>query len=194
MSNTESVAKTNKNEKPDKDKITLKEMIFDWANTMFFFIVIVLLIMTFFFRQVTVDGPSMNDTLQDKDRLIVSSFMYDPKPGDIVIVSHGENYNEPIVKRVIATAGQTLSIDYSTGEVKVDGVVLDEPYIKGVTGAVPNPADIPEVIPEGYVFVMGDNRENSADSRSKKIGLVPVENIIGKAVFRLFPFSSFGVI
>lgn len=176
----------------EKDRITLKELVFDWTNTMFFFIAVVLIVMTFFFRQVTVDGPSMNDTLLDKDRLIVSSFLYTPQDGDIVIISHGENYDHPIVKRVIATAGQKLAINYETGEVKVDGVVIDEPYIKGFTCSVPNPADVPEIIPEGYVFVMGDNRENSADSRSKKIGLVPVQNIIGKAIFRIFPFDSFG--
>ena len=120
--------------------------------------------------------------------------MYTPQYGDIVVISHGENYNEPIIKRVIATEGQALSINYETGEVSVDGVILDEDYIKGMTIELKHPLDIPERIPEGYVFVMGDNRQGSLDSRSVDIGLIPVENIIGKAEFRIFPLNSIGSI
>ena len=137
---------------------------------------------------------SMKETLHDKDRLLVSCFDYVPKNGDIVIVTHGENLDEPIVKRVIATAGQHLEINYANGEVSVDGKVLDEKYIVGTTIPVPNATVIPEVIPDGYVFVMGDNREHSLDSRSATVGLVPVENIIGKAFIRIYPFDSFGFV
>ena len=178
----------------DDDRITVSEIAFEWANTLFVALVVVFLIMTFFFRQVTVNGRSMNDTLQNDDRLIVESFMYTPQYGDIVIITHGEKYDEPIVKRVIATAGQKLTINYETNEVIVDGTVLDEPYIKGRTIQLQNSTEIPDVIPEGYVFVMGDNREDSLDSRSVKIGLIPVGNIIGKAVFRIFPFDKFGFV
>ncbi len=181
-------------ETEDDDRVPISEIVFEWANTLFAALVVVLLIMTFFFRQVTVNGRSMNDTLQNDDRLIVASFMYTPACGDIVIITHGEKYNEPIVKRIIATEGQKLSIDYETNEVTVDGTVLDEPYIKGKTIQRPNPTEIPDVIPEGYVFVMGDNREDSLDSRSVKIGLIPVENIIGKAFFRIAPFDKFGFV
>ncbi|MGN1457069.1 MAG: signal peptidase I [Acutalibacteraceae bacterium] len=176
----------------ETEKVTPAAMVFEWTNALVTALIIVLLLLTFVFRQVTVNGTSMTDTLKNGDRLIVSNFMYTPKNNDIVVISHGNNYSEPIIKRVIATEGQSLSINYDTGEVVVDGVLLDEPYIKGVTRQLRNPIDIPAVIPEGYVFVMGDNREGSLDSRSTEIGLIPVENIIGKAEFRIYPFNSIG--
>lgn len=176
----------------EEETISVTSFIFEWANAFMVALIVVVLLLTFVFRQVTVSGHSMEDTLSDKDRLIISSFMYKPQYGDIVVISHGENYDDPIIKRVIATEGQSLSINYDTGEVSVDGVILDEEYIKGMTIRLRNPIDIPEKIPEGYIFVMGDNREGSLDSRSNEIGLIPVENIIGKAELRIYPFSSFG--
>ncbi len=177
-----------------EETFTVTGLVFEWANVFIIAIIFVVLIFTFVFRQVTVDGESMTDTLKNGDRLIISNFMYTPQYGDIVVISHGENYNEPIIKRVIATEGQALSINYETGEVSVDGVILDEDYIKGMTIELKHPLDIPERIPEGYVFVMGDNRQGSLDSRSVDIGLIPVENIIGKAEFRIFPLNSIGSI
>lgn len=178
--------------KAGEARISLTAFIFEWVNAFMTAIVVVVLMLTFVFRQVTVSGPSMNDTLSDKDRLIITNFMYTPQYKDIVVISHGQNYKDPIIKRVIATAGQKLSIDFNTGDVSVDGVVLEEDYIKGTTGLISDPLEIPEVIPEGYVFVMGDNRENSKDSRSTDIGLIPVKNIIGKVVLRIYPVSQFG--
>lgn len=134
----------------------------------------------------------MNHTLQDKDRLLVSCFNYTPQNGDIVVVTHGKDLDEAIIKRVVATAGQHLTIHYDTNEVIVDGVLLNESYAVGKTISLPNSTQIPDVIPEGYVFVMGDNREHSLDSRSAKVDLIPVENIIGKAFMRIFPFDTFG--
>ena len=168
------------------------EIVFDWASALSFALVFVLLLLTFVFRQVTVNGSSMNNTLNNGDRLGVTNFMYTPQYGDIIVVSHGNDYEDAIIKRVIATPGQSLLIDYNTGEVQVDGVILDEKYIKGDTVKLSNSTDIPDKIPEGYVFVMGDNRENSLDSRSNDIGLIPYSNIVGKAVFRIYPFNSFG--
>lgn len=176
----------------DEQPVTAAGFVFEWTNALFTALIIVFLLLTFVFRQVTVNGESMMDTLKNGDRLIVSSLMYTPKNGDIVVVSHGNNYSEPIIKRVIATEGQSLSINYDTGAVTVDGVLLDETYIKGTTRQLRNPLSIPSVIPEGYVFVMGDNREHSLDSRSNEIGLIPVENIIGKAEFRIYPFNTIG--
>lgn len=183
---------SHQSEAPQAGGIRVVDLVFEWANTLFIFLTVVLLVMTFFFRQVTVNGPSMNDTLSSGDRLVVSGFLYDPQPGDIVVVTHGAEHDEPIIKRVIAVEGQSLWIDYTTGEVYVNGALLDEPYIKGTTVMEQFPLEIPEVIPEGYVFVMGDNRENSLDSRSTKIGMIPKQNIIGKAIFRFFPFNTFG--
>ena len=173
-------------------EMTLLEVVFEWTSALIFALVFVLLLLTFVFRQVTVSGPSMNDTLQDGDRLIVTNMMYEVQDGDIIVASHGENYDNAIIKRVIATAGQSLSINYDTGEVKVDGVVLREHYIKGTTKEPSRPLDVPETIPEGYVFVMGDNREHSLDSRSTDIGLIPYNNIVGKVIFRMYPWYSLG--
>lgn len=175
-----------------EEEFNLTSFIFEWSNAFIIAIIFVVIMLTFVVRQVTVSGGSMNDTLIDGDRLIVSSLMYTPENGDIVVISHGSSYDEPIIKRVIALGGQSLSIDYDTGEVAVDGVILNEPYIKGITRRLRHPLDIPEVIPEGYVFVMGDNREGSLDSRSTDIGLIPTSNIIGKAQIRIWPFDNIG--
>ena len=193
MSENKNVEKKIDNE-TEEESIKLSQIIYDIAGTIFLAIILLFITMTFFARQVTVSGPSMEETLHDKDRLLVSCFDYVPKNGDIVIVTHGENLNELIVKRVIATQGQKLDINYATGDVSVDGKVIDEKYIVGTTIPVPNATVIPEVIPDGYVFVMGDNREHSLDSRSATVGLVPVENIIGKAFIRIYPFDSFGLL
>ncbi len=183
--------------KEKDDTITLTEFLFDWIGTMIAALVVVLLLLTFVVRQVTVSGGSMTDTLKNDDRLLVTNFMYTPQNGDIVVISHGSNYSDPIIKRVIATGGQRLDINYDTGEVIVDGVLQNEPYIKGTTRMLSNSLSLEEydnIIPEGYVFVMGDNREGSLDSRSKEIGLIPLNNIIGKAQWRISPFDKFGTV
>ncbi len=176
----------------EEEGISLSQFIFDLAKTLLTAVLSLLLLMAFFLRQVTVDGPSMNDTLQHEDRLLVSCFQYTPQCGDIVIVTHGRYLEDSIVKRVIAVAGQSIDIDNATGDVIVDGVLLKEDYILGTTRRLANSVTLPMVIPEGYVFVMGDNREHSLDSRSTTIDLIPVENIIGKAVFRWYPLNGFG--
>lgn len=134
----------------------------------------------------------MVETLQNGDKLIVTNFNYTPKPNDIIVISHGKEYAEPIVKRVIATAGQTLKLDYENDRILVDGVVIDEPYLDVSTFCnVEADYEIPEVIPDGMIFVMGDNRGVSMDSRDSRIGLISVDNVIGKAQFVVYPFSDF---
>ena len=177
-----------------EEKFTFATFIYDWAGTLLIAFAVLLLAMTFFCRQITVNGDSMNNTLQSNDRLLVLNFMYTPQCGDIVVCTHGESLKEPIIKRVIAVEGQHLEIDYMNDRVIVDGEVLDETYAKGMTIRLSNSTSIPDVIPEGYVFVMGDNREDSLDSRSRRVGLIPVENIIGKAVYRIYPFEKFGAV
>ena len=166
---------------------------FEWLETFVQAIIIVVMLMTFAFRVVTVDGDSMRETLHNQDRLIVMRWDYTPKNGDIVVISQGRFVDKPIIKRVIATEGQSLEIDYSAGTVTVDGKVLNETYIKEPMWRQGN-ADIPKVIPKGYYFVMGDNRNNSADSRFTEVGLIPREHIVGKASFRVFPLNAIGVL
>ena len=136
-----------------------------------------------------VGGTSMEHTLKSGDIVLVTRLDRKPADGDIVMVSHGETYNEPIIKRVIATEGQTLELDYDNDQVKVDGVVLSEPYLYNETALGSYTADyeIPSTIPEGKVFVMGDNRMYSLDSRNSKIGLIDAENITGKVIFHFTP-------
>lgn len=166
---------------------------FDWIRCIIFAISIVVICLTFVFRLVDVDGTSMESTLESKDKVIVTNLFYTPKDGDIVVISHGAEYTKPIIKRVIATEGQTIKLDYENDRIIVDGVVLDEPYINDSTFAGNyGDYDIPEVVPAGKVFVMGDNRRVSLDSRRTEIGLIGVENVIGKAQFVAFPFNDFG--
>ena len=164
--------------------------LYDWIRCVIFAIAIVVVCLTFVFRLVEVDGSSMDDTLQNKDKVIVTNLFYTPHDNDIVVISHAEKYDKPIIKRVIATEGQTLKLDYENDKIIVDGVVIPESYIKGTTFSNNvGDNDIPEVIPKGKIFVMGDNRQVSLDSRSKQIGLIDVNNVIGKAQVVAFPFD-----
>ena len=114
-------------------KESLLAFVFETAEFLTKIFAVMLIIITFFFRQVTVNGNSMNDTLQNNDRLLVWSFCYEPKPNDIVTITHGAKLDDMLIKRVIAVGGQRLDIDYSKNEVSVDGVLLHEDYIKGRT-------------------------------------------------------------
>lgn len=164
-------------------------LVYDLVGTLCTALLVVSLLFTFVFRQVTVVGESMMDTLQDEDRLLISCLFYTmPKQGDIVIVNR--YVEDPLIKRVIAVAGQSIEIDAESGEVLVDGEVLSEPYVHyenlryDLTAAV--------VVPEGYIFVMGDHRDNSLDSRTDSVGFVDVRDIVGKAFWRIRPLSDWG--
>ena len=164
--------------------------VYDWLGSLFMALIVVLLIMTFAFRIIDVDGRSMEPTLIDTDKVVITDLFYTPHDGDIVIISHAEEYTKPLVKRVIATAGQDLKIDYNNNAVYVDGKKLDEPYIQGVTVR----GDVPEdqlngIVPEGKVFVMGDNRGISLDSRYQQIGFIDEDLIIGKAQLDVIPHT-----
>ncbi len=148
--------------------------------------VVVLLLFTFVFRIFVVSGPSMNNTLKNGERIVVSDVLYTPKRGDIVCF-YSESEDEVLVKRVIATEGQTVNIDFSG--VYVDGEKLDENYIDGQL-TVPQTVDMPHVVEKDHVFVLGDNRGVSLDSRYEKIGDIHEHDIFGKLLFRLSPFGK----
>lgn len=156
----------------------------------------IMLIFAFVFRLNIVDGHSMDVTLAHGEYLGVSDLFYEPTPGDIVIVHkiNADPYDNPIVKRVIATEGQTVDIDFSTWTLRVDGEVVDEPY-RYLSNDYLLTADwnFPITVGENEIFVMGDNRNNSADSRTEEIGMIDERCVIGKAYVRVFPINKFEV-
>lgn len=168
---------------------------FDWLESLMQALVLVVIVMAFFIRPVSVKGTSMLNTLHDADKVIVLKYGYVPKNGDVVVISPVKNLKDAIIKRVIATEGQTISIDFTDGSVTVDGKKLDEPYIRERMW-LQGDGDItyPYVVPKGHCFVMGDNRNGSLDSRFKEVGIIPNEKIVGKASMVIFPFSRFGII
>ena len=161
--------------------------LYEWAQALVCSVLAVVLLFTFVIRLIGVDGHSMVPTLQDGDRLLVLNAMLDNdyEYGDIVVLRKDTFLEEPIVKRVIATEGQTVDIDFVSGAVYVDGELLED-YINEPT-YVEEGTEFPLTVPEGSIFVMGDNRNHSSDSRSSDLGTVDTRYVIGKAVFLLFP-------
>ncbi|NCA68472.1 MAG: signal peptidase I [Clostridia bacterium] len=148
------------------------------------------LLFLFAFKYVTVDGTSMLDTLEDGQKLIITDLVsYDQ--GDIVVICEPGN-EKPLVKRIIAVGGQTVDIDFANWTVSVDGVALDEPYVRYIYGASMKAYGFSGhiIVPEGTVFVMGDNRNGSTDSRV--LGCIDKRNILGKVIYRVFPIKTFG--
>ena len=204
----------------EEKKGSILSDLFEIAESTLIAVFVMMMIITYFLHPVNISGHSMVPTLNkefdlDKvqDKILMSMVYTDVNYGDIIVIDNDANYllddngevyvpdqkmsrtlNQCIIKRVIAVSGQRLDINYDTNEVIVDGVVQYEPYIKGNTRQLSNSVSLEDynnIIPEGYLFVMGDNREGSLDSRSKDIGLIPVSNVIGKAQIFIYPFDKF---
>lgn len=203
------------NDRKNNDKQSMVAEIFDYYELCIYSLCAVIVLFSFFIRLCRVDGQSMEDTLHHGEMLVVSDVFYTPERGDIIVfhqtgsqsqgVYWGYSLNEPVVKRVIATGGEWIDIDYVDGKLEVtiydsnmeNPRVLDETYAKYSGVALANPAgsySYPLRIPEGYVFVMGDNRWHSSDSRSSIIGLVDTRRILGHALMRLTPFDKMGAV
>lgn len=199
----------NKGNSEKKGKKLLRDII-DIAESTAITMFIVILLFTYILHPVNVVGTSMVPTLQDEDKVFMTTIIPDISYGDIIVIDNDKAYlldendevvsrdsyqlNECIIKRVIAEGGQTVDIDFSTGNVTVDGNILDEPYINAPTLTDEGAFDFPITVPEGYYFVMGDNRNASSDSRHPYVGFIKKSQIYGKAIIRYAPFENFRIL
>lgn len=172
----------------------LESDLFGLLESFVYTLTVIVLVFSFVAPITKVSGASMEPTLYDGEIMLVWGFAYTPSQNDVVIVNNPTiEYldGQSIVKRVVATGGQSVVINYEENQVLVDGVALDEPYIAEHMRPIYGATDLePIVVPEGYVFVLGDNRNHSADSRSSEIGLVDERYVIGKVLCGIWPVSA----
>ena len=173
----------------------LSESVFEWLEIFIISVAAVFILFSFVARIAVVDGSSMYPTLSHNDKLLVRQIFYTPKQGDI-IVCQSENYglDKPLVKRIIATEGQKVRLDRENWKIYVNGFAIDEPYLVQGSGLMINwEYETDEiVVPQGHVFVLGDNRNNSLDSRFYGVGFIDERYIIGQVIYRFLPFDGFG--
>ncbi len=187
------------NQEPEQkaeEKGSFKLDLFFWMQALIGALVFLILTFTLVGRVIGVVGGSMLSTLHEGDLLLLQSVGYTPKQGDVVVLRKSSFMTEPIVKRVIAVAGQHVQVDYATGQVYVDGEALDEPYINEVMVDPLDPLEtvLDVTVPEGSIYVMGDNRNHSSDSRDERLGTVDTRYVLGRALWILTPFDHFGAI
>ena len=178
------------------------DTLLDWIESFFFAVFIVILIFTFILRTVVVVGKSMNPTFEGSDRLIITHLASTPEKGDVLVMNcHG--LNETIIKRCIATEGDKVKIDYNSGKVFVNDKEISDDYInepmidkkyKFEISYCVSDGVYEYNVPEDKVFVMGDNRNNSSDSRCGEVGFIDEDDILGKVIFRIYPFDKVGMI
>lgn len=168
------------------------KFVYEWMDSLVFAFITILLVFTFLFRIVGVKGTSMVPTLQNGNWLAVRAINTEIQRGDIVVVTQPNDLNEPIIKRVIGLSGDKININFETGEVTVNGTLLNEPYISESTHRRFD-VTFPVTVPEGCVFVMGDNRNDSLDSRSSVIGFIDCNYVLGVAEFRIIPFGDWKI-
>ena len=172
-------------------------LIFEWAEDLVIAVAVVTLFFTFITRVVSVDGASMNPNYQNGDRVLVTAHSFRVEPGDVVIVTKADAV--PMIKRVVAVAGQTVDFDNAQGAVLVDGVPFDDSAYGIPTGITKiswsnyQALNFPVVVPKDSVFVLGDNRALSKDSRYAEVGMIHNSSILGTAFLKIFPFDRFGV-
>ena len=184
--------KKNKAKEQVSPEVQARREAYDWIQSLISALLICVLVFVFVIRIMDVNGSSMVPTLKNGDKVLVSGLLYEPDRGDIVVFKKDSyNDNKALVKRVIAVAGDTVNIDFDNGIVYVNGEAIEEAYLDGSTN---NKLDFigPQTVPENCLFVMGDNRNASTDSRDKRIGMVDKRLVIGKVLLVVYPFSGFG--
>ena len=189
MADTQAVKKENEPE----EQATLGQSLYSWLQAVAPVIIGIVLVFTFVGRLTPVDGPSMEPTLWHGDMMVVRSLGYTPKQGDVVVLTKPfENITGPIVKRVIAVGGQTVEIDYAANTIYVDGEEIPQDYILEPMEQKSWQTISTITVPEGEVFVMGDNRNKSTDSRDARLGAIDEDYVLGKVVCGLWPPSKIG--
>lgn len=175
-------------------EILNRREVYDWIQCLITALIICVMIFVFFIRVIDVVGTSMLPTLQHGNKMLVSGFLYKPKYGDVVVFK-ADSYDpdKALVKRVIAVGGDDINIDFDKGIVYVNGEPIEESYINELTKTKLDFIG-PKEVPEGCVFVMGDNRNASTDSRDSRIGMVDSRLILGKVYFVLFPLDDFKLV
>lgn len=167
--------------------------LFEWYDALVFALAAIVLIFLLFVRVITVSGHSMEPTLYGGEHVLVQSMLYEPRRGDVVVVDGYSAYGAPLVKRIIGLAGDVIDIDFSTGTVTRNGEVLEEAYISAPT-TLQLDVEFPVTVPAGRVFVLGDNRPGSKDSRSSEIGFPDERDLLGKVLWRITPLNKFGAV
>lgn len=164
----------------------------EFAELLIGALVSAILILTLVCRTGVVDGSSMVPTMHHGDRYLISDLFYTPEQGDIVVFRPEIEGEESLwIKRIIALEGQTVYINPDNYRVYVDGKLLDEPYLIG-GGTIPHSTENPITVPEGCVYVLGDNRALSHDSRYKDLGCVEIDQLAGRVLLRFWPLDAFG--
>lgn len=181
---------------PEKESVSFKMDLYFWTQALITALVSLILLFSLVGRVIGVKGSSMVPTLHNNDLLLLRSIGYTPKQGDVVVLRKQSFLTEPIVKRVIAVGGQHVTVDYGDGAVYVDGVALEEPYInEAMTYSLSPSMNVLDVtVPEGSIYVLGDNRNHSSDSRHELLGTVDTRYVLGQAFWVISPLSSFGSI
>ena len=180
--------------KETEEKFSWKKNVMLYLHDLIYMLAAIIIVLLLLFRVVIVSGPSMYNTLWDGDWLLVLSsvFYQEPQAGDIIVASQDSfNDGEPIIKRVIAMEGQTVDIDFEAGIVYVDGKALEEDYTYTPTN-IEEGMTFPLVVEPGCIFVMGDNRNSSKDSRNPEIGLIDKREVLGKALLLVYPGTHEG--
>ncbi|MBQ7472868.1 MAG: signal peptidase I [Oscillospiraceae bacterium] len=188
----------NKTTKKKKEKVSpevqARREAYDWIQSLISALLICVLVFVFVIRIMDVNGSSMSPTLINGDKVLVSGLFYEPDRGDIVVFKKDSyNDNKALVKRVIAVEGDVVNIDFDNGIVYVNGEAVEEAYLSVSTNTKLDFIG-PQTVPENCLFVMGDNRNASTDSRDKRIGMVDKRVVIGKVLMVVYPFSSFGTV